>query len=176
MLHDEYRVEHTTIADLEIIYWLFDEALIYQQKRGFPVWNGYDKEVIKTDIEQRLQFKVLISMDILCVFSICLNDPVIWREKNQGDAVYLHRIVVNPNFKGQKQFEKVLTWAKKYARDKNLKYIRMDTWAENDNIIQYYKSFGFQFIEDFTNPDTLELPVQNRNLKIALLEMDLDKV
>lgn len=46
----------------------------------------------------------------------------------------------------------------------------MDTWAANPTIIKYYKSFGFEFIENFTTPDNEELPVHNRNLALTLLE------
>ena len=91
-----------------------------------------------------------------------------------GNAIYLHRIVVNPSFKGQKQFKKTLKWTQEFAKKKELKYIRMDTWAENPNIINYYKSFGFKHIEDYTTPNTTELPEQHRNLKVALLELELE--
>jgi hypothetical protein len=49
----------------------------------------------------------------------------------------------------------------------------MDTWADNYKIIEYYKSFGFVFIENYKTPDTPELPIQNRNLNVALLELAL---
>jgi hypothetical protein len=49
----------------------------------------------------------------------------------------------------------------------------MDTWADNPNLIAYYKSFGFEVTGYFTTPDTNELPMQQRNNKIVLLEVDL---
>jgi ribosomal protein S18 acetylase RimI-like enzyme len=56
---------------------------------------------------------------------------------------------------GQRQFEKVLNWAKDFAGQKNLKFVRMDTWADNGKIIDYYKSFGFEFIEYYQTTDAL---------------------
>jgi ribosomal protein S18 acetylase RimI-like enzyme len=47
----------------------------------------------------------------------------------------------------------------------------MDTWADNERLIDYYKSFGFEFIEYYRTTDAAELPIQNRNLNVALLEM-----
>ncbi len=111
---------------------------------------------------------------ILCIFSIQYNDPFIWRDRDQDDALYLHRIVVNLEFKGQKQFEKVLKWAKQFARQNGLKFVRMDTWADNKKIIHYYRSFGFEFIENYKTPNAPELPSQNRNLNVALLEMKVN--
>lgn len=49
----------------------------------------------------------------------------------------------------------------------------METWAENSNLIEYYKSFGFQFIEYHTAPNSNDLPYQQRNIKAALLEIKL---
>lgn len=168
-----YQIVNTSTEDLLFIYGLFEEAIAYIKRKGFIGWNSYDKKFLQLDIENKLQFKIVTENDILCIFSICFSDALIWREKENGDAIYLHRIVVNPAFKGQKQFEKILNWIVEFASGKRLKYIRMDTWADNPNIIGYYKSYGFQFIENYTTPDTPELPDQHRNLKVALLEMKL---
>lgn len=164
------NILNTTVEDLDFIYYLFDEAILYQKNKGFPVWNGYDKNVLKADATNKLQYKIVEDDTILCVFSVCFYDPIIWREKEKEDAIYLHRIVVNPKNKGQKQFEKILSWAKRFAKEKNLRYIRMDTWGDNKSILNYYQSYGFTFIENYTTPTTENLPIQHRNLYLALLE------
>lgn len=170
---NDFRIVNTTKEDLDAIMWLFEQAMDLQGKNGYKVWNGIDKMALEKDIENELQYKIVSNNDILCIFSIQHNDPFIWRDKDQNDAIYLHRIVVNPNFKGQRQFEKVLDWAKQFGWQKNLKFIRMDTWADNEKIIDYYKSFGFEFIEYYRTANTPELPIQNRDLNVALLEMGL---
>jgi len=170
---DNFKIANTTRADFNEILWLFEQAMALQGKNGYKVWNGIDKIALEKDIENGLQYKIVRDTDILCIFSIQHNDPFIWRDRDQNDAIYLHRIVVNPNFKGQRQFEKVLNWAKQFARQKNLKFVRMDTWADNEKIIDYYKSFGFAFIEYYKTTNAPELPIQNRDLNVALLEMAL---
>ena len=107
------------------------------------------------------------------VFSVCYSDKILWREMETGDSIYLHRIVVNPKFKGQRLFGLILEWAIRHAKNRGIKFIRMDTWANDQNIIDYYKGFGFRFIEDFNTPDIPELPVHNRNIPLALLEYNL---
>ena len=156
-----------------MILWLFEQAMNLQGKNGYKVWNNLDKIALEKDIENGLQYKIVSNEDIICVFSIQYNDPFIWRERDKNDAIYLHRIVVHPDFKGQRQFEKVLNWAKEFAKQNNQKFVRMDTWAENSKIIDYYKSFGFEFIAYYKTGNESELPVQNRNLDVALLEMTL---
>ena len=170
-----YTIQNTDKQDLDLIYLLFEKAIEYIQKNQFVGWTTYDKNLIKHDQENKLQFKIVQNHRLVCVFSICFSDALIWREKEKGDAIYLHRIVVNPLCKGQKQFEKILTWVIELATSHKLKYIRMDTWAENQNIIDYYKSYGFEPIEVYKTPNTPELPEQHRDLNVALLELKLKR-
>ena len=170
---DDVKIFNTTPNDLDIIFWLFEQAMELQGKNDYKVWEGIDKGALQKDIDEGLQYKIVKDNDILCIFSIQYNDPFIWRGRDQNDAIYLHRIVVNPNFKGQKQFQKVLNWAVQFAKRSNLKFVRMDTWADNKKIIDYYKSFGFEFIENYKTPNAVELPIQNRDLNVALLEIEV---
>jgi ribosomal protein S18 acetylase RimI-like enzyme len=170
----QYQVAYSTAEDLPMIYSFFEEAIAYIKQHNYVGWETYDKKFIEQDINNKLQFKIVSNDTILCVFSICMADELIWRERENHDAVYLHRIVVNPACKGQKQFQKILHWIIYQAGRKGLKYIRMDTWAKNPGIIQYYESFGFRFIEHYTTPDTTDLPGQHRNLMVALLQLELN--
>jgi ribosomal protein S18 acetylase RimI-like enzyme len=165
---------NTSSSDLPLIYDLFDRSVIYQEKNGHISWKNYDKTVLERDVNDGNQYKILIEDSIAMVFSVCYTDRVIWREMENNDALYLHRIVVNPDFKGQRLFGKLLDWAKEHAMSKQLRFVRMDTWAENESIIKYYQSFGFRFVEFYTTPDTQDLPVHNRKLALALLELEIE--
>ncbi|HTH57926.1 MAG TPA: GNAT family N-acetyltransferase [Cyclobacteriaceae bacterium] len=169
----QFKIVNTTPRDLSFIYELFDLSVKYQEARGYPSWKNYDKGALTLDVENKQQYKVIIDTQIGIVFSVRYSDKVIWRAMDQGDAIYLHRIVVNPAFKGQKLFGQILNWAIQQAKQKRLGFVRMDTWAANEKIIDYYKGFGFKFIGNYTTPDTDELPKHNRNLALALLELKL---
>jgi ribosomal protein S18 acetylase RimI-like enzyme len=66
-----------------------------------------------------------------------------------------------------------LEWVIEHSKQKGFKNIRLDTWSANPIIINYYESFGFTFVENYTTPDSDELPVHNRNLALTLLEYKL---
>jgi ribosomal protein S18 acetylase RimI-like enzyme len=163
-------IQNTTLSDLEDIYSFFDHSIAYQEKHGYPSWRNYDRNAVVKDLESKNQYKVVVAGRTAIVFSVCYTDKIIWRHWDKGDAVYLHRIVVNPDFKGQKLFGAILDWAVEHCRHKNFSSVRMDTWAANPRIVEYYKGFGFHVVEDFTTPDTEDLPVHNRNLALTLLE------
>ena len=164
------EVINTERSDLEQIFGLFEHSIDYQERKGYPVWRNYDKNAIIKDIADKNQYKVVVGAKTAIVFSVRYSDKVIWRHLDTGNSIYLHRIVVNPEFKGQRLFGTILDWAIEHSKQKGLSSIRMDTWAANPTIIDYYKSFGFAFIENYTTPDSEELPVHNRNLALTLLE------
>lgn len=165
-------IVNTVKSDLEFIYEMFDKAITYQKEKGFPVWPDYDKDILNKDIERQLQFKIVVENIILCIFSICFTDKIVWRQKDKNDAIYLHRIVVNQNFRGEKLFGKVLEWAITKSFELGLDYIRMDTWADNPSIIKYYHGFGFKTVDFFTTPNSEDLPIQQRNNDIVLLQYE----
>ncbi len=164
-------VENTSPDDLEFVFRLFDHSVEYQEKHGYPAWRNYDKNTLTTDVKAKNQYKIVIDSQTALVFSVRYSDKVIWRELEKGDSLYIHRMVVNPLFRGKRLFGEVLEWALAHGKAMGLRVVRMDTWAENPKIIDYYKSFGFGFVGNSTTPDTEELPVHNRNLALALLEI-----
>jgi GNAT superfamily N-acetyltransferase len=172
---NQFEIENTEAADLDEIFELFDQSIKYQEEHGYPVWKNYDKNAIIKDIEDKNQYKIVVGSRIAMVFSVCYADKVIWREYEDGHSVYLHRIVVNPEFKGRKLFGVIVEWAIDHCNEKGRTNIRMDTWAANPTIISYYKSFGFNFVGNYTTPDSNELPVHNRNLALALLEYTVSR-
>jgi len=166
----QFRIENTIKSDLPVIHTFFEHSVAYQEARGYPTWRNYDKQAIIKDIVDGNQYKIVAATAIAMVFSVCYKDPIIWRERETGESMYLHRIVVNPEFKGQRLFGVILKWSIAHCLQKGLKNIRMDTWAQNPNIIDYYKGFGFKPIENYVTPDVAELPVHNRKLALTLLE------
>lgn len=164
------KIVNTSKNDLDLIYDLFDQSAVYQEEHGYPSWRNYDRSVLVNDVENANQYKAVLEGRIAIVFSVRYTDRVIWRELDKGNSIYLHRIVVNPEFKGQRLFGAILEWAIDQCKQRGLTTIRMDTWAANPRIVEYYKGFGFRFVENFTTPNTVELPVHNRNLALTLLE------
>jgi GNAT superfamily N-acetyltransferase len=167
---EPYEVRNTEMSDLGLIFELFEQSINYQEKKGYPVWRNYDRNAIIKDIENKNQYKVIIGSSAAIVFSVGYADKIIWRHYDQGNSLYLHRIVVNSNHKGQKLIGKIVDWAIQHCKQKGLNTIRMDTWANNPTLIEYYKTFGFNVIENYTTPDRIELPLHNRNLALTLLE------
>ena len=166
-------ISKTELNDLPAVISIFEQVLKLSCRPGYRVWEVIDHTAIENDIKLGLQYKIIIGNTIACVFSIQFSDPHIWGQKDKEEAVYLHRIVTNPQFKGLHLFENVKAFATAIALQSGLKFLRMDTWADNQQLINYYLHSGFRFVGNYTTGDTLSLSLPNRNLRVALLEMPL---
>lgn len=161
------------MKDMQAICDLFEQAIAFIQQHNYIGWSVYDRATIQADIEKKQLYKIISGNDLLGIFTVYTADPLIWGDKEKGDAVYLHRIVLNQAFRGEKLFRSILDWTRNYAGYYQLRYIRMDTWAANEKLINYYKTYGFRFTGHYNTTDTDELPVQHRNLHLALLQIDM---
>ncbi|MBS9462905.1 GNAT family N-acetyltransferase [Flagellimonas sp. 389] len=168
-----YLIKNTEVKDFEFICWMYEEAIKYQKRNNYFGWESIDKEYLKKEIKNGLNYKLIQEGNILCAWGVVFSDPLIWREMEKGTSIYMHRVVVNPNFKGQKLFQKVLEWAIDYSVENSLTTIRIDTWTANPAIIEFYEKYGFKVVEEYTTGDTKDLPIQHRNLDITLLEYSI---
>lgn len=139
-------IENSILSDIDFILGLFKQAIEYQKAKGYNLWIEFDRTLIETKIRENRHFKIIDNNAIVCIFSVLYTDPVIWGDKDNGDAVYLHRITTNPAYKGKGLIQVVKSWAIEYARQKNKKFLRMDTWGNNETLRNYYINQGFNYI------------------------------
>ena len=141
------KIINSTLSDLDFIFYLYKSAIHYQTKNAFELWPVFSSKLIETDIHENRHWKIMEDETILCIFSVMYNDPVIWgAEKDQEGAVYLHRIAINPIYKGQKMMCVIRDWAMNHAKQNNKKFVRMDTWGNNEKLRKYYIDCGFIYL------------------------------
>ncbi len=106
-------------------------------------------------------------------FLIAYSDPLLWGKKDRDPSVYVHRIVTNPDFRGNHFVKNITTWAKEHAKTMGKKFVRMDTWAENQKLIDYYIACGFHYVGDVTPIKTEGLPKHYVGISLSLFEMEV---
>ncbi|MCL6461890.1 MAG: GNAT family N-acetyltransferase [Flavobacterium micromati] len=164
----------STINDIETIFEFYDIAVKYQKTKFNKHWQGFETELIKKEITENRQWKIIIDDKIVCVFAITFEDESIWKEKNSDKAVYFHRIVTHPDCKGQNFVKKIIAWGKQFAKEKKLDYLRLDTWGDNTELIDYYQKCGFEFLGIIT-PDYNGLPKHYDGITLSLFEIKLNE-
>jgi GNAT superfamily N-acetyltransferase len=166
-------VTNSTSSDIDLIFQLFNSAIEYQKKNGYDLWPQFSKELIGTEISQGRNWKVLNGNKVIGFFSVLYNDPVIWTERDKDPAVYLHRIVVNPEFKGHGLMQTIKNWSITHAKETSRKYVRMDTWGNNKNLREYYINSGFNYIGQQYLQETPGLPSHYGGSVLSLFEIEV---
>jgi hypothetical protein len=167
-------ISNSKLGDIPNIFRLYKIATEYQ-KIKFPgnIWPEFDKDFIATEVIENRQFKLVIDNKIACIWAITFNDAQIWEEKENNDAVYLHRIATNPDLRGMNFVKIIADWSKDFGKKENKKFIRMDTCGQNDRLINHYKNAGFQFLGMKKLKDSSGLQEHYQNADVCFFEIEL---
>jgi len=141
------RIVPSQPAHLEEFRRHWDAARAFQAARNLPQSPVFPEEQLRRDMADGGHFRG-VREDDTCVgfFSVTLSDTPIWGEREQGDAIYIHRMCVNPAARGAGFSADVLIWARGHAASLGRERVRMDTWASNRALVDYYRRCGFEFI------------------------------
>ncbi|WP_156831991.1 GNAT family N-acetyltransferase [Kaistella palustris] len=169
---ENLRITNSTPDDIPEIMRLCALATAYQ-KEHFPgnVWPEFDRDFIAAEVLENRQFKMVIDNKIACIWAITFADPQIWEDRENGDAIYLHRIATNPEFRGNNFVQLIADWAKDFANETGKKFVRMDTCGQNDRLINHYKSCGFGFLGMRKLKDSSGLQAHYQDAEVCYFEI-----
>jgi ribosomal protein S18 acetylase RimI-like enzyme len=168
------QILNSSIEDIASIFKLYEEAIIFQKTKFNKHWQGFERTLVETEISENRQWKIVIDEQIACIFAVTYDDVLIWGEKSNDPAIYIHRIATNPAFRGQHFVKAIINWANAFCKLNNKKFIRMDTWGDNEPLIAYYQSCGFQFLGLTTLQKSEGLPKHYEGACLSLFEIEVN--
>jgi ribosomal protein S18 acetylase RimI-like enzyme len=147
----------STEENLPEIRELFAAAIAYQKVKFGKHWNGLNEAALIREIEGGLHWKIQEQDRIAAFFSIAFTDALVWDDRDTDPAIYLHRIVTNPAFRGRGYVHAITAWAEAYGREAGAAFIRLDTDVDNARLNAYYRECGYTFsgiktFHDHANP------------------------
>jgi hypothetical protein len=161
---------NSTSEDIPRIFALYDDAIAYQKTVFHKQWEGFEQSLIENEVAENRQWKIVIGGEIACIFAITFDDEILWGEKSIHPAIYIHRIVTNPNFRGAAFVNHIIAWGREYCKANDKIFIRLDTWGDNQKLIDYYVKCGFNYLETIDLAKTDGLPAHYKG-RLALLEI-----
>jgi ribosomal protein S18 acetylase RimI-like enzyme len=168
------EIKKCVLADTQAILALYQEARNLQVQRKMVVWPSFEPAFIEQEIKINRQWKLVIDDVIACNWAITFEDKEIWGDKDQDDAIYIHRICTHPDFRGNRYIEKIVAWARAYAKQLGKHYVRLDTLGNNTKLINHYTSAGFRFLGMFKLVNTVTLPKHYQDEpNCCLFEIDM---
>lgn len=167
------KIINSTLEDTDTLFDIYDQATVLQKLVGKKHWMGFDREMVKTEIQEKRQWKIVIDGNIACVFVTTFSDPEIWGEKDKDPAVYIHRIATHPAYRGNSFVKKIVVWATDFAQLHQKSFIRIDTGSGNDKLNNYYIGCGFNYLGIKELTDTADLPAHYQQGSFSLFEIRL---
>ena len=171
---DWMNIENSTNNDITEIMQLYEIAINFQKAKGAVPWQGLTRSMIVKEINEKMQWKLIIDNSIACVFVTTFTDPHIWGEKNREPSIYIHRIATDSSFRVRSLVSEIVEWGRGFAKKNNKKFIRLDTAGENQKLIEYYQSCGFSFLGSQKLINTEGLPQHYKNVPVCLFELAID--
>ncbi|WP_435354544.1 GNAT family N-acetyltransferase [Emticicia sp. SJ17W-69] len=168
------QILNSSFEDIDAIFGLYDDAISFQKTKFNKHWQGFERSLIETEISENRQWKIVIDDKIACIFAVTFEDELIWGEKSNEPAIYIHRIVTNPSFRGNNFVVHIINWAKVFCKKNGKQFVRMDTWGDNEALIQHYVRCGFHFLGLTTLQRSEGLPKHYEGACLSLFEIKID--
>lgn len=144
-------IRKARIDDIKDILEIVSETIEDMRKEGNPQWNEtYPiKEHFLEDINNGHLYVYEINKEVRAF--ICINEienkeyqHLVWGQNKQ--AVVIHRFAVKRKYQRQKLGTKLMLYVEKYAREKGLYYIKVDTNSTNKRMNALFNKLGYRFV------------------------------
>ncbi|RIW37279.1 GNAT family N-acetyltransferase [Bacillus salacetis] len=136
--------------DLNKLLLLLEEAAGWLHTKGTTQWDYYlsdlegNTDEVADSIKRRSTYVVETEGEIAA--SVTLEDmPGDWdrdiwgEEADQGEVIYLHRLVVKRKYAGLGIGDALIDWAKKETRQRGKSILRFDCLNKNEGLNSYYQ-------------------------------------
>jgi ribosomal protein S18 acetylase RimI-like enzyme len=184
------HIAPSTPEDLARIRELFGEAMAYQKKKFGKHWQGLNEEALRVEIGEKLHWKILErdeideadgfakEDEIAAFFSIAFSDALVWDERDSDPAIYLHRIVTNPAFRGRGYVPRITDWAKAHGAARGKKFVRLDTDKDNAKLNAYYQECGYRYraVKVFRDKNDSRVPLHYFGAGLSLFEIEIPEI
>ena len=88
-----------------------------------------------------------------CCMILQWEDTFFWPNAKKNEAGYVHKLCVRREYAGQGFSRKLVEFAIKECKKRNINYLRLDTGWSNTNLCTLYKSLGFEIVDNFLLDD-----------------------
>lgn len=167
------QIINSTTSDIDTIFKFYDIAIAYQKTKFNKHWQGFDLDLVETEVKENRQYKVLVDGVIACVFAVTFNDAAIWGERDLSPSIYIHRIVTHTDFRGMNLVQYIIQWAVEYGSKNGKEFVRVDTWADNQKLIDHYSNNGFTFLGLTGEMNSANLPKHYDSIRLSLFEIGI---
>lgn len=157
-------IKKASISDLNQLYSITKSCAKHMIENGIFQWNEMypSKEILQNDIELQQIWKlqeneIIVGIIVLTEIEDKEYKDVKWLTENHKN-LYIHRLVVHPNFQGKGYAQKLMNYTENYAKENNYNSIRLDTFSQNKRNQEFYEKRNYIKLESIYFPNQSEYP------------------
>jgi len=147
------KIKNATIADIDQLCAITKNCAMDMIERGIFQWSDQypSIDILQKDIGLQQIWKLEVKNTIIGIIVMTeIEDEeyknVKWLTENTHN-LYVHRLAVNPKFQGKGYAQKLMDFAEKFAKEKNYKSIRLDTFSKNKRNQKFYEKRNYTKLE-----------------------------
>lgn len=141
------------LSDSEVIWLIIKQAIERRRLDGSRQWqDGYpNPQVIEKDISNHHGYVLLLENVIVAYVAMMINNEPAYDTidgkwlTEKGDFLVLHRVAVENNFLGKGIAKQLFTEAEKWAKNKKIHSIRVDTNFDNPAMLHIFTKLGYVY-------------------------------
>ena len=139
-------VRPSSLDEVTLCAALLQAAARRLQERGEALWPPESLSAAQLLRQYPPQsFRLgLLNRQAVASMTLLDADPAFWPDALPGEALYLHKLGVHPDFQGQGLSAQMLEAAAREARERGCSLLRLDTAFDRPRLRAIYDTFGFE--------------------------------
>jgi predicted N-acetyltransferase YhbS len=147
---EELEVRWATADDAAQVWEVLDSAAGWLVGRGIHQWpHPYPRGLVERACADGSVRVGCRDGQILATMRTLRNDPDVWGD-DLLPALYIHSLACRRDPSARGSGGVLLGWAARAAAADGLAAVRLDCWAQNQPLRDYYARAGFQHVDDVT--------------------------
>jgi ribosomal protein S18 acetylase RimI-like enzyme len=147
------KIKKATREDIDWLYSITKSCAKNMIEKGIFQWDEHypSRGILQKDIDLQQLWKLEVANTIigLIVLTEIIDEEyknVKWLTENNNN-LFVHRLAVDPNLQGKGYAQKLMDFTENFARERNYKSIRLDTFSKNKRNQQFYEKRNYTRLE-----------------------------
>ncbi|MEP7270289.1 MAG: GNAT family N-acetyltransferase [Acidobacteriota bacterium] len=164
------QVRQANCGDIESLKDLFRAAIAWQTRRGVSTFGEFTDSFLKGEIERGAVFLAVNEEAVGGTISLYESDEIIWGDDHDS-ALYIHRLASIRTERGRGVGAELVNWSRLRAEAMGKKWLRVDCWADNTDLCQFYLRQGFDVVKVKDTGAHPSLPPHYHHIQLRLFQM-----
>jgi Acetyltransferases len=141
----ELRIRPASPEDARDVLAIWMSAAEWLRDRGIDQWNPsqFSLEAAAAAIRNSEVYLAELGHEAAGTYLLAWSDVLIWKELDNAESGYIHRLAVRRDLKGMGLGLRLLRHAERQIAGRGKRFIRLDCMADNERLNRYYRDAGY---------------------------------